>query len=517
MKKIISICAVMCLVIAMLSGLSAVADEPVWDGSVATSFAGGNGTASDPYQIANGAQLSYLAKVVNDGTDNGAYRVANYKLTADIVLNTGDAAGWGETAPANVFTPIGIASNGTDDTTWRAGAFNGTFDGNGKTVSGVYVVNEKTNSKNAGTGLFAIVGDKATVKNLVVTNSYISANKAAGVIGLAMTADTLNVSGIYSDITANAVEAGAGGVIGQLSGNGGGKVSGCVFMGTADAVESVGGIIGNGNGKKIVVENCLNVGTITSVDNKFSGGIVGRNDSSDCQITACVSVGVAKYNFVGSNSSSKKPTVKNSYYLGTLDNKNVNIDEACASLDELTSVVGTDLSPDMMGVLTEWTARTNDIIIPKAVSEFAPSTADIYATKYTVQWLNADGTLIMSEEYKMGETPSYKGQTPTKAEDDTYTYTFSKWSPAIAPVMSDTTYTAEFYSTRKNLDMGEDNEAEDNFEPKAPETKAPATDTAAADTAAEKKSGCGSIIGGGAVALVAVLGMGAVSFKKKED
>lgn len=33
----------------------------VWDGSTAAAFAGGTGTAEDPYQIANGAELAYLA------------------------------------------------------------------------------------------------------------------------------------------------------------------------------------------------------------------------------------------------------------------------------------------------------------------------------------------------------------------------------------------------------------------------------------------------------------------------
>ena len=154
MKKA-SLLLALCLILGMLSGLavSASATEPeVWDGSVASSLSG-FGTSSNPYVITNGAQLAYVAKAVNDGI--GSYRTAHYRLGADIVLNEGDAASWAETAPANVWTPIGIATDGANDNEWRAGAFNGVFDGNGKTVSGVYVVND-TDSKNAGTGLFAI-------------------------------------------------------------------------------------------------------------------------------------------------------------------------------------------------------------------------------------------------------------------------------------------------------------------------------------------------------------------------
>ena len=42
----------------------------VWDGSVATAFAGGTGTESDPYVIASASQLAFLADRVNAGIGN---------------------------------------------------------------------------------------------------------------------------------------------------------------------------------------------------------------------------------------------------------------------------------------------------------------------------------------------------------------------------------------------------------------------------------------------------------------
>ena len=81
----------------------------VWNGSVATAFAGGSGTAEDPYQIANGAQLARFAAIVNgtlDGTQQNT--AACGKLTADIVLNDiSNWENWESTAPANIWTPIG--------------------------------------------------------------------------------------------------------------------------------------------------------------------------------------------------------------------------------------------------------------------------------------------------------------------------------------------------------------------------------------------------------------------------
>lgn len=514
MKKTISVLITLCLVATMLAGLAvgvSAADAAVWDGSVATAFAGGLGTEGSPYQIANGAQLAYMSKVVNEGASNGAYRTAHYKLTADITLNEGDASAWAETAPANLLNPIGIAADGTDDTTWRAGAFNGTFDGNGKTISGFYVSNTSS-SMNAGTGLFAIVGADATVKNFRITNSYVSANKAAGVIGLALTSDNLSIDAIVSDISVNAVEAGAGGVVGQLSGNGGGNITSCVFMGNVNSAAMAGGILGNGNGRKINLENCLNLGVIKSVDD-YESGILGRIAKNDCTIKNCISIGTARYQFVRSSSSSEKPNVSDSFYVGELNSKNTNV-ENCTELASVHDVCGENVAEAITSVLTAWTTRANDVMIPTAVSSFMPSTAELFVKKYTVTWKNADGTVLDTEEYKMGETPTYKGETPTKAEDETYTYTFSQWSPAIVPVtVGDATYTAEFFKTRKNVGEIED-------ETEAPETEAPETTSTASETTApaEEKGGCGSVVGFSAIAIVAVMGSAAVlGRKKKED
>ena len=64
----------------------------IWDGSVATSFAGGSGTEEDPYLIENGSDLLAFASKIGTAALAGKH----VKLTADVDLNqsvpTGDAA-----------------------------------------------------------------------------------------------------------------------------------------------------------------------------------------------------------------------------------------------------------------------------------------------------------------------------------------------------------------------------------------------------------------------------------------
>lgn len=68
---------------------------------------------------------------------------------------------------------------------------------------------------------------------------------------------------------------------------------------------------------------------------------------------------------------------------------------------------------------------------------------------YTVTWKNDDGTELKIETVNYGETPSYTGDTPTKAQTDEYTYIFSGWNPTISTVTGDVTYTAQFAAEKR--------------------------------------------------------------------
>ena len=71
-------------------------------------------------------------------------------------------------------------------------------------------------------------------------------------------------------------------------------------------------------------------------------------------------------------------------------------------------------------------------------------TWEIPVTKYSVTWKNYNGSVLKKEKVAEGVTPSYTGSTPTKYADAQYVYTFSGWSPELAPATADVTYTAQF-------------------------------------------------------------------------
>ena len=67
--------------------------------------------------------------------------------------------------------------------------------------------------------------------------------------------------------------------------------------------------------------------------------------------------------------------------------------------------------------------------------------------KYTITFVDEDGTELWASDVEYGVIPVYNGKTPTKASDAQYTYTFDKWSADLAAVTGKATYTATYKAT----------------------------------------------------------------------
>ena len=95
---------------------------------------------------------------------------------------------------------------------------------------------------------------------------------------------------------------------------------------------------------------------------------------------------------------------------------------------------------------TGWTNATDPITEDREIT--ANFTREI--NTYTVTWKNWDGsTLETDTSVPYGTTPEYNGETPTREETASHSYTFTGWDQEISPVTGDITYTAIFDSEIK--------------------------------------------------------------------
>lgn len=193
-------------------------------------------------------------------------------LDTDITWNQGKAENFKTEAPAYPFPMIGDISTAI---------FNGVFDGQNHTISGIYIKNltEKT-------GLFAAININGTVKNFALTNSYIASNSNF----LGSVAGSLQggrIENVYSDAIVHELANGAdiGGITGSIScKTQSGSVDSVWFNGTIIATDKVGdkapnyvgGIVGASTGDGTVthsIKNALFTGTISA--SAVTGGVGG--------------------------------------------------------------------------------------------------------------------------------------------------------------------------------------------------------------------------------------------------
>ena len=77
---------------------------------------------------------------------------------------------------------------------------------------------------------------------------------------------------------------------------------------------------------------------------------------------------------------------------------------------------------------------------------------------YTVIFYDEDGTELDRVEVEYGKMPTYTGETPTKADDEEYTYTFVGWTPKLKTVTGDAAYTATYTAAPKGQGLDQIND-----------------------------------------------------------
>jgi hypothetical protein len=277
----------------------------VWNGTADTAWYTANPAATS-FTIDTAEELAGLASLVNAGTDTFSGNTVT--LGANIILNdTSNFSNWGATSPANIFPVIGITISDPN-----GNFFQGTFDGDGHSITGLYVNNSSRNY----VGLFDTLTSTSTVKNLILNSCYISGYESVG--GIAGYS-----AGTISGCSVSGVVKGSEYMVGGITGNSAGTISGCANFANISGVHKVGGITGTLSASTAIIYDCYNTGSISGSgvqdSDNFSdtGGILG--DDADSTTANCYNLGnVSGTNGVGGIGGFISGTVTNCYSVGSV-------------------------------------------------------------------------------------------------------------------------------------------------------------------------------------------------------
>lgn len=114
-----------------------------------------------------------------------------------------------------------------------------------------------------------------------------------------------------------------------------------------------------------------------------------------------------------------------------------------------------DIENSLVSFLNEESSLTpsSSLEVESSIERFSSIEAssslqeDVY---YHVTFLNDDEETVLYEvDVKEGEEAVYQGETPTKEEDDEFTYEFEGWSIDLTNIQSDVTAIAKYKATGK--------------------------------------------------------------------
>ena len=223
--------------------------------------ASGDGTVDNPFLISTAAELAWFRDHVNEDYANVK---ASAKLIADIDLSE--------------FCHAANASENINQKSWEPiGRYQGTFDGNNKTITNLYINDFQENM-----GLFGYIS-QSTIKNLTFVNANVTNTKSntgilVGEAEMGSTLQNIKISetcrmkggGEYTGYT--------GGIAGVFVGN----AYNCVNYATVQGTKHVGGLFGSYAGTDNFITACANYGKVTA-SSEYVGGLVGYFASGTIQ------------------------------------------------------------------------------------------------------------------------------------------------------------------------------------------------------------------------------------------
>ena len=221
----------------------------------------GNGSEAEPFVLKTADHLAWFRDYVNKSHPSACAKIADDVKEIDMstVCHKADA----QVAELS-WTPIGNSDN----------KYQGTFDGNGKTIKNLYI-----NATSDYAGFFGYASK--SIKNITFDNAKVTSTGgntgilagAAGVYIIEKIKTLANCS-VDGDKT-------VGGIAGSTKGN----ISNCENHAVVKGAMNVGGVVGSFDGISKSITSCANYGAVTGTK-YVTGGMVGRFTSGSIQNSA---------------------------------------------------------------------------------------------------------------------------------------------------------------------------------------------------------------------------------------
>ena len=236
----------------------------------------GNGDVDNPFQISKAAELAWFrdyvnGKIVNEGEKDGTtHPSVSAKLTENIDLSEFCHAKDGTKYTEEVsWTPIGNSDN----------MYQGTFDGNGKTIRNLYINDISENigiTCDAGFFGYATGG---SIKNITFDNAKVmsTGNYCTGVLAGVAGSCIENIK-ILTNCSVEGEDY-VGGIVGDAKGS---IIGNCENHAKVDGTNYVGGIVGDYEFSGKSITSCANYGVVTGTGESV-GGIAGYFNSGTIQ------------------------------------------------------------------------------------------------------------------------------------------------------------------------------------------------------------------------------------------